>query len=256
MQRANPYLESIVFKKILMLLTYAFVLTGALHALDKNELAGSFLQLVHGNKSAFTAQNLKISQKKGIVYLEKQDELGARTQYIFDKKNWFLGYELQSDVSTVKATVGMYFRNNGTAIVGVSLVLDHFGGPASQATQIAFLEYPCAVIKGESCSPRDVTAELFPALAPEYFVRGDAVQQSAFAERPGSKLVRFIIPRSGTSINAMLWLDGAKSDAAVLAQDKKILRSTECSVTWIKKKEKFEIGKCIKKISDNLYFGN
>lgn len=243
-------------KKMTIFLVLSTILTGALGAVDRNELAGFFLQLLSGNRAGYDAQSFKITEKKGLQHLEKQDQYGTRIQYTFDRKNWFMGYELNSDVSTVKATVGMYFRNNGVAIVGVSYSADQFGGPASQTSEIAFLEYPCAVVKGESCSPRDVTAEIFPMLTPDYFVKGDAAAQSAFAERPGSKLVRFVIPRSGTAITASLWLNGVKGDAAILSQDKKILRNTECSVAWVKKKEKFEIGKCGKKIGDNLYYGN
>ena len=241
---------------MMKLLVLSTILTGALGAVDRNEFAGFFLQLLSGNRAGSGAQGFKITEKKGIQYLEKQDEYGTKMQYTFDRKNWFMGYELNSDVSTVKATVGMYFRNNGAAIVGVSFAVDQFGGPASQASEIAFLEYPCAVVKGEVCSPRDVTAEIFPMLTPDYFVQGDAAAQSAFAERTGNKLVRFVIPRSGTAITASLWLSGAKGDAVVIAQDKKTLRNTECSVTWVKKKEKFEISKCSKKIADNLYYGN
>lgn len=230
--------------------------SGALGAVDRNDFASTFLQLVAGNRSAFESQGYKISEKKGVQYLEKKDEYGTKMQYLFDRKNWFLGYELNSEVSIVKATVGMYFRNNGTAIVGVSFFVDQFGGPSSQSSEIAFLEYPCAVVKGEVCSPRDVTAEIFPMLTPDYFVQGNAGAQAVFADRAGSKLVRFFIPRSGTSITASLWLDGAKGEAAVLAQDKKNLRNTECSVSWVKKKEKFEVGKCSKKFGDSLYYGN
>lgn len=223
---------------------------------DSQGLSKFFIQLLNADERGYKPEQYQIREKGGIKTLIQKDQYGSTWTYLFDRKNWFLGLNFTSDVSAVTGTAGMYFKPDGTPIVGVSLVTDKFGGPAQQWSEIIFEEFSCDITKGQTCAGRDVTAAIFPQLSPNDFVTADAESQAAFAARPGEKLVRYEIPRNGTNITASLWLNIANSEPTVLASDRKILRYTHCNIGWVKKLAKFEKGKCTKKIGDALYYGN
>ncbi len=245
-------------KKVNLLLGSVLVLFAlkSVYSEDSQGLSTLFIQLLNDNKTAYKAEQYQISEKAGVKTLIQKDQYGSTLTYRFDRKNWFLGLDFTSDVSTVTGTAGMYFKPDGSPIVGVSIITDKFGGPSQQMSEILFEEFSCDVTKGQTCPGRNVTAAIFPQLSVTDFVAADAESKAAFAARPGEKLIRYEIPRNGTNITASLWLYSVNGDPNVLAGDKKILRYTHCKIGWVKKQAKFEKGKCSKKSGDGLYYGN
>lgn len=225
-------------------------------AVDKAEIVNMFLSLLADAKSTYKPPGFIVSDKAGMrVFTLKED--GRAITYKFDKKNWYMNVNETTDSSSTTADAGMYFKADNTAIVATSISENRFGGPGGLSGDLVFEEFPCDIMKGMKCSAKDITADIFPKIESLYFAKDDQNSKQKFEERGGQKVIIFSIPRIGTTITAALWLDIIKSTAKALKPiDDKMLKYTGCSINWIKKQNKFEIGKCTKNMKTLNYFGN
>lgn len=243
---------------------------GGLRA-DTLGTARVFLDIFHYSKNPFDGKKWTITEKKGITTatLKTQEEYFEETRYTIDRNNWYMSIENNTDGSSSRTDLGMYFRKDRTPIIAVSRRKECFG-PKCTETELAFYECRCAgKSNSASCELKDITSEIFPAIRIQDFLDNGPEAKKLISKVEKTDLeyrfhIKYIIPRVGTTIKAVPWLDGDCFFSGMIDEGKdfdrnKVLGSlfsvTCMQFNWVKNQERFIRGESKKNLGLVEFYG-
>lgn len=240
-----------------------------------------FMDIFYFNKNVFDEKNWIITVKDGVKIIksrpvdEQSEQPYERFEYLLDKKNWYMKVDRYTDTSTTSIEAAMYFKNDKTPIVALSVIDEGFGGGSATygKSSISFHEFGCVQKgKADKCIPKNVTREIFPVLTMSEFLKDTADVKKLLANNPSwPEHIKFCysIPRHGTAITAYLWRNtrGSLEGLNDLIPDRPVssVSDRECAVlykntvikiNWIKGKGKFEVNEVKHDCGAVKAFGN
>ncbi len=261
-------IKSVLFSIIAILLFFIMIFSVVLKA-EVEPGIQQFIDIFHHNKKIFTDKQWEVTEENGIITakLTIQEPAYENFLYTIDKKNWYMNIVNTTDSDMYSIDLGMYFRKDKTPIVAASRIKECYG-PYCGESGIVFYEYRCqGKGKGENCQFKNVTKELFPSVGIWDFLNTspEAKKLLPGAEELKSSLhVKYIIPRVGTTITAVPWLDGdiffagIKEEGKIFDPDKMlniIFKTTAIKFNWVKNTEKFNRGESIKDLTTIQIYG-